>query len=219
MPQQVSSKLDRRLYKESWSKYEELYKLSDDVLYDLCKRCPDHRDLDGTYAKVQIISLTYRADPGRHGKPIEKVAEFLTSKHLEIDRVFNRLRKVSKSNSSLNKMVLQNVVEEHGSLLELLCKKFPEGRSPRSFLSKYMHFHCPDIVPIFDRIADGEIRKIIPHSPSILSEPLKADGKYCGFCDKFLVLWNCAFDQGLNPTVRKLDRYLIERGNKYDRSN
>ncbi len=212
---QASLKIDRRLYKKYCSNYERLYKHSDDFLYSLCENCRDHRNLGETYTKVQLIGLAYRADPGRHGKPIKDVAEFLTLKHSEVDRIFNRLRKVSESNSSLNALVLQKVVEEHGSLLELLCKKFTKGRIPRSFLSKYMHFHFPNIVPIFDSIADRKIRSFCYESGE-LSKPLGADEKYYKFCNRFLTLWNYAVDQRLNPnpTVKSLDQYLYSGGKK-----
>jgi len=133
--------------------YHERWGILDEELYGLCDRHPGHSDLAAVLAKVAIIGRTYATRieatmaGGRSESPgavVYQVAEILRKNGEELDSMLASL----PSGPSLDASSLESIVRAHGIITMWLAQQ-PSGNAPKSFVSKYMHFHRP-CVPIYD---------------------------------------------------------------------
>jgi hypothetical protein len=110
----------------------------------------------------------------------------------------------------LTQAKLRVIVDLHARLIALLHPKMRGNQSPRSFASKYMHFHCP-VVPIIDNNAQRALRRIVPWQQSfrLFDMPSGADQTYARYIFRFWELHKMAIEGGVKPTVKLLDRYLL----------
>jgi hypothetical protein len=98
----------------------------------------------------------------------------------------NLLEKLPDGRASLSRR-LSAALEVHGALMRIWKKAGAEGK--RSLASKYLHFHRPDIFPLFDQRAAVGIRRVTPRGKR--SGKLAAkhpDAKYKAFCERCLWL-------------------------------
>jgi hypothetical protein len=105
---------------------------------------------------------------------------------------------------------LEAIVMEHGKFVRLLAEILWDNQSARSFASKYMHFHCPS-VPIYDRYASGELRRICRWEDSyeVFELPRGADEEYYYFALRFWQLYK-KFKEAVGHTnARLIDCYLL----------
>jgi hypothetical protein len=102
---------------------------------------------------------------------------------------------------------------EHGKFVRLLAEILRDNQSARSFASKYMHFHCP-AVPIYDRYANGELRRICPREDSyeVFEIPEGADEEYYYFILRFWQLYEKFKESFGRTNVRFIDCYLLWMG-------
>jgi hypothetical protein len=84
------------------------------------------------------------------------------------------------------------------------------GKRKRSFASKYLHFHAPKAVPIFDSYAVQNLKEFVPgrlRVPPDWNGP--ADSQYAAYVARYLVFRDTIrerFDLRLTP--RQIDRLL-----------
>ena len=101
------------------------------------------------------------------------------------------------------------LVEQHGRFTQLLASMPECNRLPRSFASKYLHFHHP-AVPIYDSYAALAIGAQVRWSrwkvPFAL--PPHGDEEYWTYCVRLFRLYDACRSHGLNVTVKGLDQYL-----------
>lgn len=173
--------------------YEANYAALNRVLYDLCRRYPDHARRDAINAKLWVIGRTYATGIERHiqtkgsqGSSLMQLAEHLWRHRRNVDACLNRLREVREP---LAPAKLPIILAAHGRLLEILKPRMHRGMLPRSFVSKYLHFHCP-AVPIYDGITAAVLRRLYPWRRGfvICDVPMHADQRYARFVLRF---WRC----------------------------
>ena len=70
-----------------------------------------------------------------------------------IDKIFERL---NKTKEPLTELKIKKIIIEHGRFLNQILPIIRKNRTPRSLVSKYMHFHCPSI-PIYDSIGNRSL--------------------------------------------------------------
>jgi len=184
---------------------------TDAILYRLCREMPKHSDPGKTRAKLLIIGRSYatgieRAIPsdGKQGSAIEQLADHLCRNAKRIDEQLGRLRRLDGSRVEH----FRRAVDVHGKIVRILGKICV--RSPRSFVSKYLHFHFP-IVPIYDRYARRAITSAVPWTEevnAVFVPPRTADAEYCRFSKRFWVLYQEAQRVKGHIRVKELDRYL-----------
>ena len=195
---------------EEWSRYFR----TDEILYDICRRWPQHNDLPIVHAKVTIIGRTYAAGLERKGGEdsrrgiLETISNTLNRNSKKIDRDITTLK-----NLGLHSMAAQNhILTTHGDVVSLLRKGTKSELNFRSFVSKYLHFHAP-IVPIFDSRASSVIRKWYPwrrfRNRIGISQNKNYDEVYSKFYAQFMLYFNDLKEMKLNPTPRKADYYLM----------
>lgn len=213
----MSSAFSSDAYRRAVADYDRSWRATDATLYDLCRRHPNHADQAGVNAKLWIIGRTYatgieRKIPtnGKQGGSMGQLAAHLLEHARQIDDVFGRLRRLAEP---LDPDKLRNIVDLHGRFIALIQPVVRANQSPRSFASKYMHFHCP-AVPIIDTYADAACRKMIRWQKSfcLFDLPTGTDEHYAWYILRFWQLYQQARAAGLNPTVKHLDHYLLSAG-------
>lgn len=185
----------------------------DGVLYDLCKRYPDHRSRDAINAKLWVIGRTYQTgierkikSDGHQGSSLGQLAQHIWKNRKRVDRIISRLGK----QKGLTPQRIRLILEAHGELLALVKSMKRLKTSPRSFVSKYLHFHCPD-VPIIDSFVHAQMKKLYPWQSSYALFPITQpmDENYARFVFRFWQFYCGAQQTGAKIIVKRLDNYLL----------
>ena len=115
-------------------------------------------------------------------------------------------------NCSFDQQAAADIVELHGHVTRAISHR-TAGVFLASFVSKYLHFHCP-IVPIYDSYAQATIGKLVdwdlvgPIRDALSTLPEWARA-YRNFVAAFVVLYQRACTETpLKPTVKELDHLL-----------
>lgn len=202
-------------FRKARDDYKAKWAALDSVLYDLCNRFPDHKDPGGVRAKLWTIGRTYATgierqiiSNGSQGNSMEKLAEHFVAKADDLDSVLNILKSVHEPISSEH---IGQILAAHYELCGLIRPILrTKGRSPRSFASKYLHFHCP-AVPIYDSVSVSRLRmfdRAVAREGFLGSRDV--DEPYQDFVSAFWRLYQVARGESGNAvTVRHLDWYLI----------
>ncbi len=184
------------------------WQILDEALFYVCNEYPKHKTTDEVFSKVALVNRAYRTNLHFAGKKnIEtRIAETLVNNNL--DAALAPLR-------TMRSLVTENlsaVVEVHGQIVTIVKKVTKKINN--SFVSKYMHFHFPDIVPIFDQYAYDESWRLKPLQKS---EWLKWDDlincEYGYHCESVVNLLNELRANGVNSPNLKLIDILLYEGN------
>ncbi len=184
----------------------------DEVLYELCRKHADHAVRRDVTAKVALIDRVYSAGFERRVTPpagkqaITVIADFMLAHAAEIDDIVGRLAPLQEPLAA-DDMV--QVVAAHGRLMSLLQKVATDGKAPRSFAAKYLHFHCP-VVPIYDSYAAARLIRLVHWDSHEIpfEQPSGADDEYWDFCVRCFRLYEACHAAGLAVSVKRLDTYL-----------
>lgn len=194
---------------------------TNEILYYLCQRFPNHAKRGEINAKLFIIGRTYATGIERaiispkngQGGSIYCLSDYLFEHCDEINAILRPLKSIKEP---LNVKKLLAIIEAHGKLVSLIrpiMRKSSKKKSldTRSFVSKYLHFHCP-AVPIYDNNAANCLRRLVPWRDvdPLKDTPPDADHSYIRYVTRFLKLYQEAMEAGLNPTVKHVDAYLID---------
>jgi hypothetical protein len=192
----------------------------DSELYGLCRRRSNLRDFDDVYTKVVIIARVYNAGLNRAWKgssdpdPEVQIAKCIMS---QADLVASALQELASQ--PLDRASLVEIVALHGKLTRALLA--PAGNIwLTSFVSKYLHFHCP-IVPVYDSRANAKIRQGFVARPDMcrlqvaVGEPNDRVRAYYKFVTAFVALYERIYAQpNLQPSVKEVDYLLLGKGNQ-----
>ena len=206
-----------RDYNDSAKNYAEEWRSLDEALYRVCRDFPAHDKKGGINAKVYLIGRTYSTgierrikSDGTPGSAMTKLADCFAEHGVELDSLINDTSRLAEP------LTLEGIVElliAHEKLVRILMSITVNGNRPRSFVSKYLHFHNP-VFPIYDSVARREIGQIVP-SHAIRSIDFKDDGlvdlEYADYLKRFFTLYRHLQERGLIVSVRSLDFYLIGR--------
>lgn len=110
-----------------------------------------------------------------------------------------------------------NIVALHGQLTRMLSSP-AGGVWLTSFVSKYLHFHCP-VVPVYDSQASARIRRGLVDGQSVRSMQAavaEPEGRVLAcyrFATIFLTLYERIYaESGLEPSVKEVDYLLLGNG-------
>lgn len=161
-------------------------------LYDLCERNPTHENIDVVLAKIMFIGRIYAA-------AIERRRENL---HIDNDNFYIKIAAPNviesgidslleniKAHSPINIGNMISILEVHKKLLDKI-KGFT-GLEKRSFCSKYLHFHAPELFFIYDSRAVNALKRIhwkISEDLRYIVKQNKIDKGYAEFFCKCLWL-------------------------------
>lgn len=175
----------------------------DRILLDACAATPHHTNVGDVFAKVALINRTYRANLQMGAKNAEwDVAERLVRVGFDgtIADVLPPLR--------LNRETAPLVVDVHRRLVEV-CREIT-GRVQNSFASKYLAFHAPLAVPIFDGWAYKASWDLVgQHATGWLAAKAKPNADYGWHVEAVLLLAEHLRDAGVvDPDLKKIDIVL-----------
>jgi hypothetical protein len=181
-----------------------------DTLRSLCRQQPRHTARNVVAAKVWIIGRTYATQierrvesSGGQGSSLDQVVTLIHKNADAIDKWIDRIPE--RDEATLDDGAISDCIHAHGGLVSLL-KKITKEKAPRSFASKYLHFHRP-AMPIYDSVASQVLSKLVRWRAQFdcgsLGEP--EDGGYREFVMHLRQLNGLAAQTGLHPSVRALD--------------
>lgn len=201
-------------YTSACRDYDERWRLLDQTLYDLCSSHPGHTAADGVYAKLWIIGRTYAtgierkvASAGAQGSSLSVVADHLHSQAETVDTIFSSILGMQEP-LDVDKLAL--IATTHGRLVQLLQQITIRRQSPRSFASKYLHFHCPT-VPIYDSYAAVNLGRLyrLRHVTSPFESSAEADAAYVWYLARFWKLYDEVRSRAPMVSVKLVDHYLL----------
>lgn len=210
MKEQLTNELIASCKKSVWG-------FGNGVLYKLCADNFSHTEDEQILAKVWLIGRAYAAAIERRRIKeainddfyIDKVVPAI--KNSELD---NRLRDLSQFDK-LTEQNIEVIIETHYYFTKLTAAL--TGLEKRSFCSKYLHFHLPNLFPIYDSRVVGSLRKLVSKTPERFSQILNStriDREYAKFVCKSLAVRQdieTIFNEEL--TLRHFDNLLIRFAN------
>jgi len=189
------------------------------LLYKLCKDNFSHTNDETILTKTLFIGRIYAAaierrknTNGEGNDNFYKDKIIKTFKESELDNKLSELRNYKEVNNENILMILQT----HKYLINELHKITELNK--RSFCSKYLHFHLPELYFIYDSRSVSSLSKFKISAPKELQSIIKNggfDSEYAKFYCKCYVLKKDIKKQlGLDLTTRQLDKLFIEMANK-----
>jgi len=150
---------------------------------------------------------------GGQGSSLDRLVTLMHENARDIDGWFAELP--NEEERALTDDVISKCVWVHGRLVRLLERITHDGKSPRSFASKYLHFHRP-VVPIYDSVASQTLNKLVrwrrAFDSTHLGEP--EDVSYRQFVTHLRQLNGLALRAGVFASVRALDSYLMQEAER-----
>jgi len=194
--------------------------LGNQLLYDMVKQYPYHEDKDAIHAKLWLIGRAYAAPIERNKATYDKSkGDFYTVEavpHMlkvgkELDKRIAELN-MHKGIASLQELKL--LLGTHAYLLREFEEKTKDNK--RSLASKYLHFHAPNMVYIYDSRAEKAACKYVKFNKSLYKKLKKSateewDDGYARFAVRLFELQNYIQEEfGERPSPRAIDSFLLQ---------
>lgn len=202
--------IDKALNSNEWD-------FGNEVLYELCKNNFKHEEDGKIIAKVWLIGRSYAAAIERRKNKTDINDDFYKSKVVPLFRnseIDSLLASISRE-IEITDENLKEILEIHYYLLQEI-KKITEIEK-RSFCSKYLHFHLPELFFIYDSRVATALRKYssrVPKKYTYLTNSEKVDNEYSKFFVKSFVLKKqIEREYNLRLTNRQFDKILILTAN------
>lgn len=189
------------------------------VLYDLCEKHPDHNRNAEIAAKVLLIGRSHAAavERGVRNEPgaIRDTTRFYRHRiatpirRSGIDVHIAKLRDIG----TISPENAATVLAAHVRLTDVIASSINFRK--RSFISKYLHFHAPLAVPIYDSLAAAALRRYVVGRVTVPAHWKAYDREYTLFVIRYLHLHELIrerFGHSLGP--RQMDRLLWKRYEK-----
>lgn len=189
--------------------------LGNQVLYKLCKAYPHHRTDKEIIAKILLIGRTYAAAIERRKKSDRSNEDFYVDpvasavRESNIDAWLNTLKRMKTTTTA----TLPLVIKTHQNVTRLF--EHISGLNKRALASKYLHFHYPNTVFIYDsRVCEGmrKLREITDNGAKWNGE---GDSEYAKFATKCVTVRDYIMKQyKVSMTPRILDTFLLKVARK-----
>jgi|SRR3989344_2221842 len=196
-------------------------KIGNGILYEMCKKYPYHNDPAEIVGKVWLIGRSYAVSLERNKKNKNVSDDFYNEIVAPsfLDGFDNLLLDVRKLNG-LSKDNIPVIIETHKNVVDFIYKKIT-GDNKRSFASKYLHFHFPELFFIYDSRTASTINKVI-HATGVekkqytkhIEKIKKLDKNYAKFFVKCFYLQQFCKKAGLSLTTRHIDSFLVKKANE-----
>lgn len=209
------AKLPVRALKRHWvlgAVKPSIWDVGNEWLYKLCETYPAHTVTAQVAAKIWLIGRAYSAAAERgvagKGQADKYIVEL--SQRFIARKADRHLQRLPKPMADFRKH-LDQVVDVHHSIEAIFSNEDELGRI--SLTSKYLHFHRPDLFPIYDSRTSSAIAQITPDSR--FSGYEVSSGHATSRYGKFTVRTAWLLDQmaavlGYTPTLRQLDNLLLQ---------
>jgi hypothetical protein len=180
----------------------------DRILLRACAEQPLHQSVPEVYAKVTLINRVYKANLEMIGRDAEwNLAELMVKKGA--DKFIGGIAALG----GFRRAILNEVLAAHEQFVCLVQELTP--RVENSFCAKYLSFHYPKTIPIFDQFAYTEARKLVGHDlpKGLYSGNKNADYGY--HCEAVLRLMAHLVEAGVpEPDIKRIDEVLYSNGRR-----
>jgi hypothetical protein len=194
------------------------WNLGNKVLYDLCATHFTHDTSERVLAKTLLIGRAYAAAIERRKNKTDINDNFYIDivapafKNSKLDILLAELKGIK----TLSLDTLPLIIDSHYYLTKLLYEITKLDK--RSFSSKYLHFHLPELFFIYDSRAILAMRHFVKKLPKNLipmTNRQNTDKEYSRFVYKCFYLQQLIKEQhNILVTPRQLDNLLIQNANK-----
>jgi hypothetical protein len=191
--------------------YSDGWQNVDEELYGLCRKRPSQATRADVFTKVAIIGRVYEAGiPRSFQAPGDNEMTVVHGLTEQADLIRDGLQALG--GSAFNRQSAGALIELHGRITRKLAEHTADAWLS-SFVSKYLHFHCP-IVPIYDSNASGSVGRFVDRSTitDVRNWMTTLPGwatAYRNFVAAFVVLYERAWTvTPLQPTVKHVDHLL-----------
>jgi hypothetical protein len=203
--------------------YHERWEPLDVEIRHVCEdRCKGHGSLAVTLPKVLIVDGAYngglsrclnaKGDP-HFSAPVAVARWMCTPDGARITD--EAIAGVSLAKTPDMMAFLRSCLLGHGSLVHELRSLGDSGKLPRSFVSKYLHFHNRDYI-IYDRDTDAVLSKLLAGVGGLRkadcvfgpTDPGTSDDTYCDYLRRFRYLAAAGRSIRPNVTIKELDNFL-----------
>jgi hypothetical protein len=195
-----------------------------EILYRMCSEQPDHAEPEVVASKIQLIGRSYAATLERgagDGFSYDEFGrEFVSRYGEELDSYLMDLRKTGRIEQSENQ---EKLLCTHQFLMNALgCltrhDRRLEGATKRSLASKYLHFHSPLNVFIYDSVVVAQLAKEVRGASLPLADSSRhtVDSDYAKFVNQILYYRGIEEGRtsGIRLSPRRLDTELYIRGTR-----
>jgi hypothetical protein len=180
--------------------------VANEVLYALCRLHPNHDDEAVNIAKVWLIGRAYAAAIERGSKSDYQGDDLYTKrvgpalKQCGMDKVLMPVRKLRRPDAKI-------VCKAHAAIV-VRFRRISKLNHP-SLASKYLHFHCPGAVYIYDSRAVRAIGHLTKSGLTRKELGKVKDGypKFFARCEAFRKKLEAALGRRVTP--RELDKVLL----------
>jgi hypothetical protein len=175
-------------------------------LYRMCKDKPLHNDLDIVKSKIWIIGRAYSAAIERGaGKFFDENNAASIIMRSNIDDHLTRLKAIRRPSQSN----LDELLTAHKDLTDSFYESTKIRK--RSLASKYLHFHAPRAVFIYDSIADKNIKTLLASHKQKFTLQGGYDDQYEAFVLRCIYYRDNIYEKEISAgaTPRKLDGMLL----------
>lgn len=180
-----------------------------EVLYRMCRERPRHNDIDSITSKLWIIGRAYSAAIERKaGKDFDLRTAAEQIKSSDIDRKISKLKRIDRT-SLENAHVLLGAHKYFTNILKSMT-----GMDKRSLASKYLHFHAPGCVFIYDSIGHRKIREALAPHQRRFKLTKSFDDVYEGFVYRCIHYRDEILEKRIRAlaTPRRIDMELLGYG-------
>lgn len=203
----------RQKYNEYVENKDDIWNYGNSILYDMCRNEPGHDRADIVVGKIWLIGRSYSAaverrktNDGLSGDVFYR--KKVSTKMKEIcEKLDDNINILNSKNGDIDNNI-KKVLETH----LLLVNAFDDitKMKKRSFASKYLHFHCPDMFFIYDSRACSTVRKMIKKpEKSLLNNYIRYDKEYVDFLCRVIDLKKIIEEENERITPRQLDDFLL----------
>lgn len=201
------------LYREYLKAANSRWEYGNSVLYRMCDEQPEHKDIDVIVGKIWLIGRSYAAAIERRKNAVDGGDDFyydvVAPKLLEIGpELDDRIDGLKKSKGHIVDDA-KEILSTHKFLMDTFYEL--TGLEKRSLASKYLHFHCPEKIFIYDSRARAAIGKIVKRpNKKILLGIDDHDSEYGDFVCRMLELQEYLDEKlGMYEKPRALDSFLL----------
>jgi len=199
-------------YQRSCEHYRMYWQQVDKILYRVARPHTGPLTDAEVNAKLLIIGRSYATGIERQVSDVEpsameRLSQFFAANRDAIDGLVTEAAELQEP---LTAETLRAIVAIHGRFVSLLQGVTRPDETPRSFASKYLHFHAPAL-PIYDSYAaERALPSLYRWQPDfeVFQLPDEADHYYARFVFRFWQLYREASALTQDVSVRLLDYYL-----------
>jgi len=182
------------------------FKPLDQAILRACRRNPRHNNESEVFAKIALVNRTYRANLDRYLDRASKDAEWRLAEKFVHENIDNDLLPL-KNIRRFNRNSLDTIVQTHEKLIQIVYTI--TKRAQNSFCSKYLSFHFPKTVPIFDSHSYDVSWHLIGNQVKATRFDENRNYDYGYHCEAILLLVEVLLRRGIkNPDLKLVDCVL-----------